>query len=206
MSRSRHCVLNLTPRYDPPVPKLWTDTLEGHRREVVDAILAAALDLVDQHGGRELTMSRLAEAAGIGRATLYKYFPDVDAILVALHQRHIQAHLDRLLALGRSAGDPLDRLHAVLDAYATLRQGHAGTAVEALLHGDPRIVEAHQRLQGGLCALLAEGAAAGRVRADVPPEELATFCLHALTGAGHLGSPAAAHRLSRLILAAVAPP
>lgn len=34
-----------------------------------------------------MTMSRIAEEIGIGRATLYKYFPDVEAILLAWHER-----------------------------------------------------------------------------------------------------------------------
>ena len=43
--------------------------------------------------------------------------------------------------------------------------------------------------------LLAEAAAAGEVRDDVDPSELATYCLHALTAAGALRSDAAVGRL-----------
>jgi Bacterial regulatory proteins, tetR family len=39
------------------------------------------------------TMSQIAEETGIGRATLYKYFPDVEAILLAWHDRQIAAHI-----------------------------------------------------------------------------------------------------------------
>ncbi|WP_376776163.1 TetR/AcrR family transcriptional regulator [Nonomuraea jabiensis] len=34
-------------------------------------------------------MTRIAEKVGIGRATLYKYFPDVEAILTAYHERNV---------------------------------------------------------------------------------------------------------------------
>jgi AcrR family transcriptional regulator len=34
-------------------------------------------------------MSQIAEETRVGRATLYKYFPDVDAILVAWDERHV---------------------------------------------------------------------------------------------------------------------
>ena len=47
-------------------------------------------------------MLQIAAATGIGRATLYKYFPDVEAIMVAWHERHIARHL-RLLAEARDA-------------------------------------------------------------------------------------------------------
>ena len=38
--------------------------------------------MVAAHGLASVTMSRIAEETGIGRATLYKYFSDVEAILV----------------------------------------------------------------------------------------------------------------------------
>jgi AcrR family transcriptional regulator len=44
-------------------------------------------------------MSQIAaEASGIGRATLYKYFPDVESILRAWHERQVGAHLHQLHA------------------------------------------------------------------------------------------------------------
>ena len=63
------------------MPKLWSGTLETHRREVRTAVIAATAALVADHGLRGVTMSRIASEAGIGRATLYKYFPDVETIL-----------------------------------------------------------------------------------------------------------------------------
>src|ERR671933_516519 len=82
------------------VPKLWNETIEAHRRAVRDAILDTTWALVDEHGLRSVTMSRIAQQTGIGRATLYKYFPDVEAILVAWHDRHVSRHLQQLTQLG----------------------------------------------------------------------------------------------------------
>lgn len=70
-------------------PKLWSETIDAHRREVREAILAATLDLLAQRGVRGVTMSQIAERVGIGRVTPYKYFPDVEAILVAHHLQHV---------------------------------------------------------------------------------------------------------------------
>ncbi|MBD9731398.1 hypothetical protein IGX29_06085 [Streptomyces sp. H28] len=53
--------------------------------------------------------------------------------------------------------------------------------------------------------LLADGARYGSVRDDVPPGELASFCLHALTAAGGLSSQAAALRLVTVALAGLRP-
>ncbi len=65
------------------MPKLWTDTIEEHREAVRAATLDAAAVLIAAHGLASVTMSAIAAATGIGRATLYKYFPDVGAILLA---------------------------------------------------------------------------------------------------------------------------
>ena len=86
------------------VPKLWTETIEEHRRAVHDATLDTTAALVAEHGLASVTMSRIAAEAGIGRATLYKYFPDVEAILAAWHARHVAQHLEHLAAVRDQAG------------------------------------------------------------------------------------------------------
>jgi AcrR family transcriptional regulator len=88
--------------YDAVVPKLRTETIDAHRAAVREAALDATAALVAEHGLVALTMSQIAERAGIGRATLYKYFPDVQAVLTAWHERQIATHLERLTA----AADP----------------------------------------------------------------------------------------------------
>ena len=78
------------------MPKLWTETIEAHRREVHEAILDTTAALAAKHGLRSVTMSQIAEQVGIGRATLYKYFPDVEAILATWHERQLTGHLAQL--------------------------------------------------------------------------------------------------------------
>src|SRR5438046_10020276 len=93
-----YCI-NIVSTYTCTMPKLWNDTIETHRREVRDATLDTTAALVAKHGLRSVTMSQIAEETGIGRATLYKYYPDVEAILVAWHERHVTSHLEQLSAL-----------------------------------------------------------------------------------------------------------
>src|SRR5437879_2235188 len=103
----------MPPRILGSMPTLWNQTIESHRREVRDAILHTAAALVAEHGLHSLTMSQIAEETRIGRATLYKYFPDVEAILVAWHERQVARHLDRLAEVRDRAHDAGDRLEAV---------------------------------------------------------------------------------------------
>ncbi|HEX5856485.1 MAG TPA: TetR/AcrR family transcriptional regulator [Microbacterium sp.] len=183
------------------MPKLWDETIEAHRQAVRQAALDATAALVAANGIRAVTMSGIAEKTGIGRATLYKYFPDVDAVLGAWHERLVASHLDRLDALGQRSGTPGERLRAVLEAYALIRQQQDGGELAALLHRGAHMDHAHARLSGFIRDLLVEAAAAGHVRDDVPPHELADYCLSALGAASSLSSRAAVLRLVEVTLA-----
>lgn len=187
------------------MPRLWTDTLDEHRRAVRDATLDTAAALVAEHGLAAVTMSALAERTGIGRATLYKYFPDVTAVLTAWHERQLRAHLDDLRA-ATAAASPAARLPTALERYATLQRaahGHGAPDLAALLHRSDHVAAARAELHGYLRDLIAASAAAGHTRTDVSAAELATFCLHALTAAGALPTAAATRRLVTVTLAAL---
>jgi AcrR family transcriptional regulator len=191
------------------MPKLWNKTIEAHRREVRDAILETTAALVAEHGLRSVTMSRIADEAGIGRATLYKYFPGVEAILVAWHERQIAGHLGYLTEVRDQAGDAVERLEAVLDAYALISHeshGHHDSELAAFLHRDGQVARAQQQLRDLVRDLLTEGAETGALRDDVAPDELASYCLHALTAAGGLPSKAAVRRLVTVTLAGLRAP
>jgi AcrR family transcriptional regulator len=191
------------------VPKLWTETIEAHRREVRDAILHTTAALVAEHGLLAVTMSQIAEDTGIGRATLYKYFPDVESILLAWHDRQITAHLASLAQARDQAATAGERLEAVLEAYALLSRESRGPHdpdFAGLLHRDERVARAQHEVHAMIRDLLTEASKAGEVRHDVPPDELAGYCVHALAGAGGHRSKAAVRRLVSVTLAGLRPP
>jgi AcrR family transcriptional regulator len=192
--------------YVSTVPKLWTDSIEAHRRAVRDAALDTTAGLVAQHGLRSLTMSQIAQETGIGRATLYKYFPDVESILVAWHKRQITAHLDMLRSLAERETDPRQRLVAVLEAYALIQYEHNATDPGAALHGMEHVKHAEQHLQAFVRELVADAADAGAVRSDVAPDELTRYCLHALTAATSAESTAQVGRLVEVTVAGLREP
>jgi AcrR family transcriptional regulator len=194
--------------YSRAVPKLWTETIEAHRREVRDAILDTSAALVAEHGLLTVTMSQIAEQTGIGRATLYKYFPDVEAILVAWHDRHVAGHLQHLAALRDQPGGADARLEAVLQEYARIchYRGQHGTEIEAFVHRSEHVARAQQQLLNLFRDLLSEAARTGHIRDDAAPEELASYCLHALAAAGRLPSKAAVRRLVVITLAGLRRP
>jgi AcrR family transcriptional regulator len=190
------------------MPKLWNETIEAHRRAVRDATLDTAAALVAEHGLRSVTMSQIAEETGIGRATLYKYFPNVEAILLAWHERQITGHLEHLAEVRDQVGDAGERLEAVLKAYALISHeshGHHDTDLVAFLHRGEHVARAQQQLIDLIRDLLAEGTETGDLRDDVAPDELARYCLYALAAASSLPSEAAVHRLVTVTLAGLRP-
>lgn len=190
------------------MPKLWNETIESHRREVRHAILAATAALVAERGLLNVTMSQIAEQTGIGRATLYKYFPDVEAILRAWHGEQIAHHLAHLAEVRDRASGSAQRLEAVLAAFAAISHGshgHFSGDLVAFLHRDEQVAHAQGQVRDMIRDLLVDSAAAGSVRNDVAPEELAAYCVHALAAAGSLPSKAAVRRLVAVIITGLGP-
>jgi len=187
------------------MPKLWDETIESHRRAVRDATLDTAEALVTEHGLGGVTMSLIAQKTGIGRATLYKYFPDVEAILSAWHARMIAGHLARFAQIRDEDGDAGTRLRLVLEIYAFHTMGQQTSDLAARLHRGKHVLHAQHQLRGFIRDLLAEGARTGALRKDVSADELAHYCLHALAAASALPSKAAARRLVEVTMAGLRP-
>ena len=163
--------------YTSNVPKLWSRTIETHRHDVRQALLDTTAALVAKHGLRGVTMSQIAEQAGIGRATLYKYFPDVESILVAWHERQISEHLKVLVDTRDEATTATAALRAVLEAYALMSHERHGSDLSELLHRGEHVAQAHQHLHAFIRDLIAKAAQEGSVRIDTSTDELATFCI-----------------------------
>jgi AcrR family transcriptional regulator len=191
------------------MPKLWTDTIEAHRHAVREAILDTTAALVTKHGLASVTMSQIAEETGIGRATLYKYFPDVDTILLAWHERQIAHHFQHLTMVRDQTEDEGRRLEAVLKAYALVAResrGHHEGAFATLLHRGEHVARARHQVHDLVRDLIVEAAEAGAVRNDVAPDELASYCISALAAAGDQFSNEAVLRLVKVTVAGLQVP
>ena len=232
-----HCLCQLHfVLQSPSMPRLWTRTIESHRREVRDAITDATTKLVATRGLASVTMAEIAKQTGIGRATLYKYFDDVETILVAAHERHVEHHLQELSAARDRSNDRRERLEAVLRTYARISyersrahtedaehsRGHQRSGshrhtdaahhrvvdadVAALVHRTQHVDVIQRRLTALFREVIRDAAKAGLVRTDVPAEELAAFCIASLGSAARLSTPTAVDRRVALTLDAVRTP
>ena len=188
----------------------------GTRKRRADAernvalILEAAIACFGRHP--DASMSDIAEAAGVGRVTLYAHFPSREALLEAAIDR-VVAQVMTSLDIARIDDGPapaaLGRMiHAVwpeLDRILGLRAA-AGIS-------SPSRERAHAApLLGDLARLVARGQADGAFRSDLPLEWLvaAFFSLvHAAgeeVGAGRMDPKVAADVLEATVLGMLAVP
>ena len=84
-----------------------------------DSILAATREVIAERGPGKLTMSAIAEAAGVSRPTLYRWFPTKDELLAALTSYEEAVFDARLEAVIEAQSTPLRRVDAALRLLVT---------------------------------------------------------------------------------------
>ena len=109
---------------DEPVVKLRKTPSQARSAWTVDLILQAAAQVLEARGEDELTTKSVAERAGVSIGTLYQYFPNRDAILVALADREAQRIGERMRMLINS--DPRNREDPARSMVKALIRSYAG--------------------------------------------------------------------------------
>lgn len=72
--------------------------VQERSKDRVERILDAAEELVDEYGAGNVTMQMLSTRSGVGRASVYQFFPSILAVWKALALRYLEAlqiHLDQ---------------------------------------------------------------------------------------------------------------
>ena len=160
----------------------WEQTRLAHRDRQAAWIAASALALVIEHGAPALTMAAIAEQAAISRQTLYRYYQDVDAVLVGVaelatahdedlahqvaEQPDVTSQLD-LIARAATHNSHQDPAHTMAD-----HRPPATAALEAMLPpAGRRIIADHEaRARRLLSLVLRRGMDDGTFRPDLSPE------------------------------------
>jgi AcrR family transcriptional regulator len=71
-------------------------------RVTVDSIFEATIQVLLARGLDTITTTQIAERAGVGVGSIYQYFPNKNALLAAVVQRHVGEVVDTTIAACRS--------------------------------------------------------------------------------------------------------
>jgi AcrR family transcriptional regulator len=88
-------------------------------------VLALAKQLFVTLGYHETTTEKIASAAGVSEAVLYRHFASKKALFLEVLQEIRQATLERWHAETATLTDPLAKLHAIADMYLDSTREHA---------------------------------------------------------------------------------
>src|SRR5947207_9648539 len=86
-----------------------------------DVILDAIERLLARYGYKKTTMDDLAREAGIGKGTIYLYFPSKKEVALSSIDRVVERVQEQLQALARADAPVPDRLRQMLGARVLLR-------------------------------------------------------------------------------------
>ncbi|WP_224703949.1 TetR/AcrR family transcriptional regulator [Devosia aquimaris] len=104
---------------------------QSRAAEKRDRILEAAREQFLIHGLRATSMEAIARAAGVAKPTLYAYFPDKDAIFLAIVTQVLDAKA-AAFAQGLAGSEPVDiRVGAALAAEFAVITGVIGSSPHA---------------------------------------------------------------------------
>jgi len=139
---------------------------EQNRARILAAAAAALAESSDA------TLNSIARRAGVGQGTMYRHFPNREALLLAVYRQDVQAVIDAApTLLARYPPDEaLRRWFDRLASYGRIKHGVA-EAVEAATRADLSSAW-YEPVTGAITLLLAAGQAAGQIRADVDADEV----------------------------------
>lgn len=130
----------------------WAGSTPSSDEEAISRILSAVDEEISEHGAA-IRLADVARRLGVTRQTVYRYFPNADALLIASAMRAVNGFIDQVVAHAGGLADPVTAL------------------VESVsfgidnLSGDPQLE--------GLLARREEGEAATSLTSDTA----ITFCL-----------------------------
>ena len=164
---------------------------------VAEAILDAAADLLAQ-GGEPPSLTDVAAAAGVARATLYRHFPTRERLLQALTTAARDATAARLAEADLDAVPVTEAIARVARVIAS--GGSKYAAVASRFGTSDYTGDAEQQIGTMIKSLLRRGIDDGTLRSDLTVDELAATLGSLLQGAARMtaGHQAGAEKAAAL--------
>lgn len=150
--------------------------LRADARRNRDRILAAAAELFAVRGP-DVALEEIAAAAGVGAGTVYRRFPDRDALIVAVGVANLTRAVEDARTAAAEAPTPWDALVRILQQSKHLRLSMqlAFTSPKAhtALLGDPEAEALRRNMMDVIEGVVKAGQADGSIRPDVGTGDVA---------------------------------
>jgi AcrR family transcriptional regulator len=149
--------------------------LRADARRNRDALLAAGAEVFAERGP-DASLEEIARRAGVGIGTLYRHFPDRDALTEAVYRNEVERLCDGvdLLLAENSPDEALARWMGNFASYAAAKRGMM-VALKSSLGADSELFTySGRRIRESLGALVGAAVAAGSIRSDIDTEALLT--------------------------------
>lgn len=168
-----------------------------------ERIVEAALELFSRDGGASL--SAVGKRAGVGQGTLYRHFPDREALIWAVYEREVDDLVARADELIGSAPprQALREWMSHLARFARTKAGLGAAMNEPIVQETKAARPGYMRIVQAIEDLLAAGRAAGDIRADVTVQDFLSLTAGLWQVAPGAHGEARAQRLLDLVVHAV---
>jgi AcrR family transcriptional regulator len=188
----------------------WQNQLADARIGLRRAIQEAAIGLVGERGMPNVSMSAVAEAAGVSRQTLYNHYSDLESIILDAARTEIDAAGHVIAEVVEIAPDAATALGIYVRGTLSSPSGN-----EVVVSGggmspehESEIIEMLEPIHLNLRSILTRGVAEGSFRGDLVPEDVSEILFH-MIGSGrrlvHMGRDPdqVAETIAGLVLRAV---
>ncbi len=152
---------------------------QQNKEERIQLIIQEAERLFLENGFEKVQMQDIADAAGIGVATLFRYFPKKDQLIVAAAVKNLQPTLERFEQFVNEEGNAYERLEIILNYFFEMqlkRTDHArfreafesyASFVATPLPGIETYIDVQRRIMQTLEPLIEDGKRDGSFRPDI---------------------------------------
>jgi AcrR family transcriptional regulator len=110
-------------------------------------IAQEAVQLFVQQGFNETSMRQIAQATGMGKSTLYDYFPGKDDIIVYILQQHLNALMNRAQGILAQPIRAEEKLRAVMKMHLAFLLEQKAFYLRVMFEAQRLKVESQERIQ-----------------------------------------------------------
>lgn len=177
-----------------------TRPMRADARRNFERIVATAREVFTEHGA-DAPMDEVAKRAKVGAGTLYRHFPNREALIEAVYRDDVERLCQRAydLLAERSPSEALDGWVREEITYL-IRSGGLAATMKATIRDSEVFAQCKAAMRDAADALLSSAKEDGEVRPDVQPRDLLLLG-HGVSTAAEHASPEEAERLISVMLA-----